>query len=104
MAVQTAENPAAARPQNGHGLEMAPLQTADPLTAILANFRAIPAQYHADLFRDFQDAATAHDLRRLLETVSDWAATAELYASPELAADLTEAIGDRKGAADWLTG
>lgn len=78
--------------------------TADPIVNILAAFDFLPSDYHADLFNDFQDAAQSHDLRRLLDTISDWAATAELYSHSGLAADLQEAIGKRKGVADWLHG
>ncbi len=78
--------------------------TADPIVNTLAAFYSLPTDYHVDLFNDFRDAAESHDLRRLLDTISDWAATAELYSRSSLAADLQEAIGERKGAADWLHG
>jgi hypothetical protein len=78
--------------------------TTDPIIEILAAFYYIPAKFHTDFFKDFQDAASSHDLRKLLDTISDWAATAELYAQPKLIADLKDAIGDRKEIADWLPG
>ncbi len=78
--------------------------TADPMVDILAAFYAIPNEYQADLFNDFKVAADSQDLRSLLDTISDWAATAELYAHPALAADLQDAIGGRRGVADWLPG
>lgn len=78
--------------------------TTDPIVNILAAFYSLPTDHYAALFDDFRDAAEAHDLRRLLDTISDWAATAELYSQSGLAADLQEAIGERKGVADWLHG
>ena len=78
--------------------------THDPMVEILNAFYSIPSDYHADLFKDFRDVADAQDLRGLLDAISDWAATAELYAHPSLANDLREAIGGREGVADWLPG
>jgi len=78
--------------------------TADPMVRILSAFYSIPEEYSVELFTDFRNAAESHDLRRLLDTISDWAATAELYAHSSLAADLQGAIGERKGVADWLHG
>ena len=104
MAVQTAEASAATAAQNGHANDAGQQQNSDPVVEILDAFYSIPDEYHPDLFSSFRDAADSHDLRRLLEAISDWAATAQLYTNPDLAAGLTEAIGTRKGAADWLTG
>ena len=77
--------------------------TADPMIAILAAFYSIPTDCHSSLFSDFADAAHSHDLRTLLDTISDWAATAEVYAHPRLAADLREAIASDRPA-DVLEG
>jgi len=103
MAVQTAGNPAATYAANGHNTEH-PEQSEDSIVTILAAFYTIPSEYHADLFSSIREAADAHDLRRLLEAISDWAATAQVYADATLASELTEAIGSRKGVADWLSG
>lgn len=78
--------------------------TADPIVDIMAAFYHLPSGYHADLFNDFRDAAQSHDLRQLLDTISDWAATAELYSHSSLATDLQGAIAGREGVADWLHG
>jgi len=78
--------------------------TSDPMVDILAAFYLIPDDYQSELFEDFRGAVEAHDLRRLLDAISDWAATAQLYDHPTLAKDLQEAIGGRKGVADWLPG
>lgn len=78
--------------------------TIDPMVNILGAFYLIPTDYRAELFTDFREAANSQDLRRLLDTISDWSATAELYAHHHLASDLQEAIGGRKGVADWLPG
>ncbi len=78
--------------------------TVDPIVNILSAFYCIPSDYHSDIFHDFCEAAQSQDLRRLLDTISDWAATAELYSQPDLAADLQDATGGRKEAADWLPG
>lgn len=77
---------------------------ADPIVNILAAFYSLPSDYYVNLFNDFRDAAQSQDLRRLLDTISDWAATAELYSQSSLAADLQEAMGERKEVADWLHG
>lgn len=74
------------------------------MVGILAAFYSVPAEYHNDLFNDFREAAEARDLRRLLDTISDWAATAELYADKHLAQEVQQAIGERQGATDWLHG
>lgn len=76
----------------------------DPMVGILAAFYLIPNEYQDGLFDDFRRAAEAHDLRRLLDTISDWSATAQLYDHPTLASELKDAIGGRKGVADWLPG
>ena len=94
MAIQTAPTFAVPSAQNGHADNPHEEQSKD----------SIPDEYHPDLFDSIREAAVSHDLRRLLDTISDWAATAQLYADPDLAAELTEAIGARKGAADWLNG
>jgi len=64
----------------------------DPLVPILGWFAALPSECHEALFADFADAAQKRDLRRLLDAISDWAATAELYAHPELAEEVREAL------------
>ena len=56
------------------------------------------------LFDDFKEAAEAKDLRRLLNTISDWMATAELYADKHLAQEVQQAIEKRREGADWLHG
>ena len=104
MAIQAAESPLETYTQNGYANSALADERKDPIIEILSAFYAIPKEYHADLFNSIQSAAESNDLRRLLDTISDWAATAQLYADPNLAADLTEAIGNRKEAADWLTG
>ena len=71
--------------------------TDDPMVAILAAFRLIPDNYQNELFEDFRGAAESHDLRRLLDTISDWAATAQLYDHPTLARDLHEATRHAQG-------
>ena len=76
----------------------------DPIVEILDAFYLIPDDYRTDLFNDFRNAGDARDLRQLLDTISDWAATAELYTHSSLAADLRKAIGGRKGVSDWLHG
>lgn len=76
----------------------------DPLIGILAAFEAIPVQHRDALFADFRKAAEAKDLRRLLDAISDWAATAKRHANPGLAAEVTAARGDRREVADWLRG
>lgn len=76
----------------------------DPMVGILSAFYSVPDKYHIDLFNDFREAAEARDLRRLLDTISDWVATAELYADEHLAQEVQQAIGERRGAADWLHG
>ncbi len=81
-----------------------PVVAPDPMVGILSAFYSVPAQYHADLFNDFKEAAEAKDLRRLLDTISDWAATAELYADAPLAQEVQQAIEGRRGVADCLTG
>lgn len=80
------------------------IQIADPMVSILAAFYLIPNDYQNELFDDFREAAEAHDLRSLLDTISDWSATAQLYDHPTLASDLRDAIGGREGVADWLPG
>ncbi len=109
MALQTAESslapsPQNGSPQNGHAQNGYKERGEDPIVAILAAFYSLPEQYHADLFDSIRDAANSHDLRHLLDAISDWAATAQLYANPDLAADLTEAIESRVEVSDWLTG
>ncbi len=76
----------------------------DPLVPILGWFAALPSECHEALFADFADAAQKRDLRRLLDAISDWAATAEMYAHPELAEEVRDALGGRKGVLDWLDG
>ena len=76
----------------------------DPMVSILAWFAALPADSHEALFADFEDAAKSRNLRSLLDAISDWAATAELYANPEIADEVREAIGGREGVLDWLNG
>jgi hypothetical protein len=76
----------------------------DPMAGILSAFYSVPAKYHYDLFNDFKEAAEARDLRRLLDTISDWAATAELYADKHLAQEVQQAIGERREAAEWRRG
>lgn len=80
------------------------MQIADPIVGILAAFYLIPNNYQNELFDDFREAAEARDLRGLLDAISDWSATAQLYDHPTLASDLRDAIGGRKGVADWLLG
>lgn len=92
------------RPSSPMSAEETVVMTADPMVTILAAFYSIPPDYLVDLFNDFQEAAGVRDLRRLLDTISDWSATAELYAHSSLATDLQDAIGGRKGVADWLHG
>ena len=104
MTEQTTVQSVAAVPQNGHAKGVSSEKHSDPMVGVLAAFAFVPPEYHDDLFNDFREAAESHDLRRLLDTISDWAATAELYANPTLAAEIQEAIGGRKGVADWLTG
>ncbi len=65
----------------------------DPLTAVLSAFGSIPEEFLPALFQDFGEAARRGDLRQLLDTISDWAATAEAYQDPEFAEDLDNAIG-----------
>ena len=104
MAAQTVTDSSVTQVQNGQVNGVHPAQNKDPIIEILAAFYSVPDEYHGDLFKDFREAAEAQDLRRLLDTISDWAATAELYAHPTLAVELKEAIGGREGVADWLTG
>ena len=87
-----------------NGRESSPLAeapcalTPDPMVDILAAFYAIPSEYHADLFSDFRNAADSGDLRQLLDAISDWAATAELYADAPLMQEVLQAIEKRQGA------
>lgn len=76
----------------------------DPMVGILASFEAIPAEHRDALFADFRAAAEARNLRQLQDAISDWAATGELYANPDLAKEVEEAIGNRTEVADWLPG
>lgn len=76
----------------------------DPMVGILSAFYSIPDKYHAGLFDDFREAAETRDLRRLLDTISDWSATAELYADEHLTHTVQQAIGRHQGVADWLHG
>lgn len=76
----------------------------DPMIEILANFNAIPQEYRSEMFADFRTVATEEDFRGLLDTISDWAATAELHARPSLAKEVEEAIGGRREVGDWLPG
>lgn len=78
--------------------------TPDPMVGVLSAFSSIPAEYHANLFNDFREAAEAKDLRRLLDTISDWAATAELYADEHLAQEVQQAIAGRREVTDWRHG
>ena len=59
--------------------------TTDPMTALLAAFDSIPADVLPQMFADFEASAQSKDLRRLLDTMSDWSATADVYANPDLA-------------------
>ena len=104
MAVQLAEGSTVSYSQNGHDDLASAEESKYPIVEILSAFYAIPNQYHADLFDSIREAAESHDLRQLLDAISDWSATAQLYADPDLAAELTRAIGNRKEAADWLSG
>jgi len=70
----------------------------------LAVTYSVPDEYHMALFDDFKEAAEAKDLRRLLNTISDWMATAELYADKHLAQEVQQAIEKRREGADWLHG
>ena len=91
--------------QDRYGLgEMPPAVAPDLMVGILAAFYSVPDEYHMALFDDFKEAAEAKDLRRLLDTISDWAATAELYADKHLAQEVQQAIEKRRGGADWLHG
>lgn len=76
----------------------------DPIVPILERFLALPADCLEQLFADFETAGRDRNLRGLLDTISDWAATAEVYAHPTLGAELREAINGREGVEDWLTG
>jgi len=76
----------------------------DPMVGVLSAFSSIPAEYHANLFNDFKEAAEAKDLRKLLDTISDWAATAELYADEHLAQEVKQAIASRQEVTDWRHG
>ena len=105
MADQTLVDAAEPRIQDLYaGREMPPVVAPDPMVGILAAFYSVPAEYHAALFNDFKEAAEAKDLRRLLDTISDWAATAELYTDKHLAQEVQQAIGERREAANWLHG
>ena len=95
MAVQLAEGHTASYSQNGHTDLATAEESKDPIVEILSAFYAIPNQYHADLFESIREAAESRDLRRLLDAISDWAATAQLYADPDLTTELTDAPGDR---------
>ncbi|HXE63244.1 MAG TPA: hypothetical protein VN519_06860 [Bryobacteraceae bacterium] len=53
----------------------------DPVIGILQTFEAIPASELPEMFRDFEEAAEAQDLRRLQDVISDWSATGEMHAS-----------------------
>ena len=72
--------------------------TPDPMVNIMAAFYSIPSEYHADLFSDFRNAADSGDLRQLLDAISDWAATAELYADVPLMQEVMQSIENRQGA------
>lgn len=76
----------------------------DPLVPILERFSALPADCLEQLFADFEMAGRNHNLRGLLDAISDWSATAEVYADPTLGAELREAINGREEIADWLPG
>jgi len=78
--------------------------TPDPMVSVLSAFYSIPSEYLGDLFNDFRGAAETEDLRRLLDTISDWSATAELYADEHLAQEVKQAINGRQGVACWLHG
>ncbi len=51
-----------------------------PIVLILERFSALPADCLDQLFADFETASRGRNLRALLDTISDWAATAEVYA------------------------
>ena len=88
--------------QDRYALEEMPSVVApDPMVGILAAFYSVPDEYHTALFNDFREAAEAKDLRRLLDAISDWAATAELYADKHLAQEVQQAIGEGQGLATW---
>jgi len=98
MADQTLIDAAEPRIQDLYaGSEGPPVVISDPMVGVLAAFYSVPAEYHDDLFNDFKEAAEARDLRRLLDTISDWAATAELYADERLAQEVQQAIGEHRG-------
>lgn len=76
----------------------------DPIVPILERFSSLPADCLEQLFSDFETASRDRNLRGLLDAISDWAATAEVYAHPTLGAELREAINGHEGIADWLPG
>ena len=78
--------------------------TPDPMVGILSAFYSIPTEYLGDLFHDFDEAAEAKDLRGLLDAISDWSATAELYADEHLTREVNQAINGRQGVTGWLHG
>ena len=76
----------------------------DPTISFLAAFNALPVPDREAMFEDFRKAATEKDLRQLLDTISDWAATAELYANASLGKEFEQACAGRQEVAEWLTG
>jgi hypothetical protein len=73
----------------------------NPIVPILVAFNALPVPDREAMFEDFRKAATEKDLRQLLDMISDWAATAELYANPTLHKEFNEAQAGRKEVAEW---
>ena len=53
----------------------------DPIADIRAAFVFLPLEDYPALFTDFRSAANSGDLWRLLNTLSDWTATAQRYAA-----------------------
>ena len=82
---------------NGEGAEeKSDGENFDPLVTILASFHAIPEGQRKALFESFREAAESEDLRQLLDAISDWAATAEMYADTSLRTEFVTAQAGRK--------
>lgn len=76
----------------------------DPIVAILRAFEDLPVDDQSEMFTDFVVAGESRDLRTLQDTISDWAATAELYANEDLHSQVINARKEFKGIEGWLNG